>query len=286
MAEDYRKKYGDWALVLGASEGLGAALASELARRGMNIALVARREPVLTGAARRIEAEFGVATKTIVADMGDPDVVAVLERGLAGAEPAFLVYNCAAEHIGEFMAQDVERHLNNIVVNVTAPTRLVHHFGRRMMGRGKGGIVICSSLAAAQGIYSWVTYGAAKAYEMILGEGLWYELRDHGVGATAFMIGTTYTPNFQRFQKQKGTIFAESRTPENLAPGVPLPQTPEDAAANLFAQLDKEWLPLIYANPADAARAEQMKAMSRVEMITRMGDAMRSGYRSMADGKA
>jgi short-subunit dehydrogenase len=283
VASDYKRRYGDWALVLGGSEGLGEALAADLARRGMNVALAARREAVVRETARRIGETFGVETKAIVADMADPDIASTLERGLGGAEVGFLIYNCAAEHHGEFLAQDLDRHMNNIVVNCIAPTKLVHHFGRPMMARRKGGIVISSSLAAAQGIYSWVTYGAAKAYEMILGEGLWYELRDHGVGAAAFMIGSTYTPNFQRMQKLKGTLFAETRTPENLDPGVPVPQEPAEAAANLFAQLDREWLPLIYANPADAARAEQMKAMTRVEMITRMGDAMRSGYRSMAE---
>jgi short-subunit dehydrogenase len=282
MAGNYKESYGAWALVLGASEGLGAAIATELASRGINLALVARREPILAETAKQLSARFGIEARAIVADMADPNVLDVLEKGLAGAEVGFLVYNCAAEHRGEFMVQEVDAHLDNIRVNVTTPTMLVHHFGRAMMKRGKGGLVICSSGAANQGIYSWVSYGAAKAYEMILGEGLWYELRDHGVGATAFMIGSTYTPNFQRTQQEKNTPFAHTRTPDGLPPGVPIPQEPSDAAANLFKQIDKEWIPLTYANPRDEANAQQAKSLTRIEMITRIGDAMRSGYRSMA----
>ena len=85
---------------------------------------------------------------------------------------------------------------------------------------------------------------------MILGEGLWDELADYGVDATTLMIGSTYTPNFQKGQRAKQTLFAKTRTPENLPDGVPIPQLPEEAAANLFRQLDGPWLPRIYANPA------------------------------------
>ena len=193
-----------------------------------------------------------------------------------------MVYNCAAEPEGEFLKQDLSAHLNNIAVNCTAPTVLVHHFGARMVERGKGGIVLCSSLAADQGIYRWASYGAAKAYEMILGEGLWDELSDYGVDATSLMIGSTYTPNFQRGQREKQTPFADSRTPGNLPEGIPIPQSPEEAAETLFRQIDGAWLPRIYANPRDEERAKTLSQMSRAEIVKRMGGAMRTGFRSLA----
>jgi short-subunit dehydrogenase len=275
---DYKDRYGSWALVVGASEGLGEAMARDLARRGMNIALVARGEARLRAAAERLAADFDVETLPIPADLADPKVLDALLAGLGGREVGFLIYNCAAEYSGEFIAQDLERHIANLAVNCVAPTRLAHHFGREMARAGRGGLVICSSLASAQGLYAWVTYGASKAYEAILGEGLWYELKHYGVGATTFMVGSTYTPNFQRSQAARGATFATSRTPEDLPPGVEPPQEPEDASANLFAQLDREWIPLIYANPRDEAAARRSSELSRAERIAMISDPMRASW--------
>jgi short-subunit dehydrogenase len=277
---DNRQRYGGWALVVGGSQGLGKSIAVEAARRGMNVAIVARRPDVLHIAAREVAAQFGVQTRAIVADAGDPDIVAIVEDAMAGDPVGLLVYNAAAEPHGEFVEQHIDEHRYNIAVNVTGPTLLVHHFGRAMAARGKGGIVLCSSLAACQGIYSWAGYGAAKAYAMILGEGLWEELGDRGVNACTLMIGSTYTPNFFGTQQRKRSIFAESRQPADLPDGVAIPQLPDEAAAQLFAQLDGDWLPLIYANPADEARAAQLAKLPRVDLIRRMGAAMRSGFRA------
>jgi short-subunit dehydrogenase len=276
--QNYRIRYGDWALVVGASEGLGEALARDLASRGMNVAMVARREPKLSEAAARVAADFGVETRPIIADMADPNVLAVLEKGLAGLEVAFLVYNAAAEMGGEFLEQDVQRHLTNITVNCVTPTLLVHHYAGRMVARGKGGVVVCSSLAAARGLYHWVTYGASKAYENLLGQGLWYELKDKGVGATTLMVGSTYTPNFQKSQAERGAIYAKTRTPEGVAAGVQLPQPAEEASACLFAQIDKEWLPLTYANPLDEAASEATKNIPLIEMIVRASDPVKASW--------
>jgi short-subunit dehydrogenase len=280
MSRDYRSAYGDWALVIGASEGLGEAMARDLAARGMNVAMVARGEAKLRAAAERVASAFGVETAPIPADLAAPDVLETIRRGLGDREVGFLIYNCAAEFGGEFLEQGLAQHLANIQVNCVAPTVLLHHFAGRMAGRGRGGIVVSSSLAGVQGLYAWVTYGASKAYEMILGEGLWYELQHHGVQATAFMIGSTYTPNFQRNQAERNTLFAKSRTPEGLPQGIEPPQDPVDASAHLFAQLDKEWIPLIYANPRDEAAAQRHAQMSRAERIRMMSDPMRKSWKT------
>jgi short-subunit dehydrogenase len=278
--QDYRTRYGAWALILGGSEGLGKAIASEAARRGMNVAIVARRANILDQAAKDIADEFGVETRAICLDLADLDVIAAIDRGMSGEEVSFMIYNAAAEPHGEFLKLEVQEHRYNIQVNVLGPTLLTHHFGRKMVDRGKGGIVLCSSLAANQGIYSYASYGAAKAYEMILGEGLWDEFRDSGVDVCTLMVGSTYTPNFKKTQIRKRSIFAESRTPANVPPGVSIPQLPEAAAAHLFEQLDGKWRPLIYANASDAERSTALKDFSREELIGRIGAAMRTGYRA------
>jgi len=255
---DYAEKYGKWALVLGGSEGLGRAVAMELAARKMNVALAARRQGPLDEAAAQVREAHGVETKTISIDLSADDVVQQIEAGMEGEDVSFLMFNAAAEPYGKFLELDLDEHMWNIALNINAVTRVAHHFGRAMAARKKGGIVLASSLAAAVGLDRWISYGAAKAYDNILGQGLWYELQKHNVDACSFMIGTTWTDNFQRTQKKLGGIFAEGRTPEGLPPGMAIPQLPEDAAANLFEQTDKEWLPVIYANPDDVMRYNGM----------------------------
>jgi short-subunit dehydrogenase len=286
MSQDYKSIYGGWALVIGASEGLGEAMARDLAQRGMNVAMVARGEAKLRGAADRVASAFGVETLPIAADLADPNVLDVIRGGLGGREIGFLIYNCAAEFGGEFLDQALDRHLTNIQVNCVAPTVVLHHFAGEMTQRGRGGIVAVSSLAGVQGLYAWVTYGASKAYEMILGEGLWYELQHQGVNATAFMVGSTYTPNFQRNQVERNTLFAKSRTPDDLPSGIEPPQDPVDASAHLFAQIDREWLPQIYANPNDAEAALRYAALPRADRIRMMSDPMRRSWKGEEPGLA
>jgi uncharacterized protein len=285
MPRDYKSAYGDWSLVIGASEGLGEALANGLAGRGMNVAMVARGEARLRAAAGRVAEAHGVETLPIVADLARADVLDTLLAGLGGRPVGFVIFNAAAEFDGEFIKQDLERHLAQIQVNCIAPTVVMHHFGREMVAAGRGGLVLCSSLASAQGLYNWVSYGATKAFMHILGEGLWYELKDAGVDATTLMVGSTYTPNFQKSQAARNAPFARSRTPENLPDNVPVPQTPEDAAHHLFAQIDEEWLPLIYANPADAERASRKANVSRAELICQISDSMRESHQAFAQSQ-
>lgn len=275
---DYAEKYGKWALVLGGSEGLGRAEAMELASRGMNVALAARRQGPLEDTAAMIREAHGGETKTISLDLSADDVVEQIEQGMEGEDVSFLMFNAAAEPFGEFMELDLDDHLFNIAVNIGAVTRVTHHFGRKMVARGKGGIILSSSLAAAAGLYLWVSYGASKAYDDILGQGLWYELQKHNVDACTFMIGTTWTESLQRTQKKLGGVFAESRTPEGLPEGMAIPQLPEEAAANLFAQCDKEWLPVVFANPDDMPRHQAMVTMSKPDVIRYAAEAQKAWY--------
>lgn len=276
---NYKEKYGDWALVLGGSEGLGRAIAMELAARKMNIALLARRQEPLDAAAAKIAATHGVETKTIALDLSSEDLISQIEEGMGGEEVSFLVYNAATEPYGEFLELGIDEHLLNIAVNVTAPTKLTHHFGGSMAARGRGGIVLCGSLASAAGLYRWVSYGASKAYEHILGEGLWYELQQRGVGACTLMVGSTWTDNFQRTQKRLGGIFGSTREPENMPADFAIPQLSEDAAANLFAQIDKEWLPTIFANPNDRERWAGLSGMDHKPDAIRMAaEAQKAWY--------
>ena len=239
----FKEKYGPWALVVGASEGLGAAFAENCARRGLNVAIVARRAAALDATAAVLETH-GVQTRKIVADAGKSDFADLIAAGIDGIEVGLMIFNAAAEPGGRFLDIPLDDHLNNIQVNCVAPTILCHMLGRKMADRGRGGIVLVSSMGALQGIKQWVSYGAAKSYELLLGEGLWDEFRDHGVDALAYVVGSTYTPTFQRIQKKYSLPFADNIDPANFPPGTPLPQSPAEVAAHLFGLPDRGAAPL------------------------------------------
>jgi len=194
----FATKYGPWALVAGASEGLGAELARQVAARGLHVALVARGAEALELLATKLRDEFSVSVRTLAIDLAAPDVAASIATRLADVEVGLVIYNAAYAPSGEFLALAAEEHLRSLAVNAAAPVSLIHHFGRAMAARGRGGVILLSSLAAFQGSPYLATYGATKAFNLALAEALWFELRPHGVDVLACCPGATRTPNFLR----------------------------------------------------------------------------------------
>jgi len=201
---DFRARYGRWALVCGASEGLGAAFAERLAARGIDVVLVARRAAPLDALAARIQREHGVAARTVAADLAHADALDTLAEATADLEVGALVYSAALSPIGEFLERDAAEHAALLDVNCRAPALLAHRFGRAMAARGRGGIVLLSSLSALQGTALVAHYAASKAYELILAEGLWAELGPRGVDVLACLAGPTDTPTYRAGRPKEG----------------------------------------------------------------------------------
>ncbi len=211
---EFVKKYGPWALVAGASEGLGAAFATQLASRGLNVVLVARRAAATEALAATLRADFRVEVKCLTIDLGQPSAPDEVLRGVEGLNLGFFVYNAALSPIGLFIDQSIEENLRAIEVNVRTPTALTHHLAKRFVARGSGGIILLSSLTAFQGSPYVATYGATKSYNLALAEGLWFELKDRGVDVLAACPGATTTPNFLK-AAPKGAVGMLS--PEEVA---------------------------------------------------------------------
>lgn len=190
-------RYGPWAVVAGASEGIGASFSRKLAARGMNLVLVARRAAPLEKLAAELRQEHRVEVKVQPLDLGSPDAVAELSAPTEDLDIGLLIYNAAYSPIGTFVDVDVEEHLKAVDVNVYGPLRLSHYFGRRFVERGKGGIILVSSMSGFQGAAMIANYAATKAYNTILAEGLWYELRRHGVDVLGCVAGATLTPSYE-----------------------------------------------------------------------------------------
>ena len=193
---DFRSKYGPWAVVAGASEGIGAAFATQLAARGLNLVLVARRGEMLAELGAKLTARYGVETRSLAVDLAYAGGPAVIAEQTADLEIGLLVFNAAFSVVGPFFEQPLEDHYREVDLNCRAPMVMAYLFGKQMLARGRGGILLMSSLSAFQGTPLVSNYAATKAYSLLLAEGLWDELRARGIDALACCAGATETPAF------------------------------------------------------------------------------------------
>ncbi|HEY3448338.1 MAG TPA: SDR family NAD(P)-dependent oxidoreductase [Myxococcales bacterium] len=195
---DFKRRYGPWAVVAGASEGLGAAYADALASRGLNLVLLARRAAVLDSLAGSLRGRHGLEVRTLAVDLAAGDFAERLEAAVAGLEVGLGVYNAAFSPIGAFLDVPLADQLQAVAVNCRGPVIFGHVLGGPMAARGRGGLVLMSSLAGLQGTAALATYSASKAFNVTLGEALWQELRGQGVDVLASCAGAILTPGFQK----------------------------------------------------------------------------------------
>ncbi len=193
---DFSRRYGPWALVAGASRGLGAEFAAQIASRGLNLVLVARNGEDLQSVCSQLEGKYGVQTLPLIYDLSQETAAAWIDAQTAHLDLGLLVYNAAYSAIGLFLDTQLEEHIKEIETNCQTPMSLVHRFGKRMRLRGRGGILLMSSLSSSFGSAYIANYAATKAFNMILAEGLWEELRQQGVDVLACCAGAISTPGY------------------------------------------------------------------------------------------
>lgn len=183
------QKYGDWAVVTGASDGVGRAMAEHLAEAGLNLVLVARRRERLVQLADEWMARFGVQTRVIDADLSQTEAVEQVIAQTQALNVGLLVAAAGFGTSGKFLDGAIHAEVNMLDVNCRAVLMLTHHFGARFAQAGRGGIVLFSSLVAFQGVPFSANYAATKAYIQSLAEGLAYELAPLGVDVLACAPG-------------------------------------------------------------------------------------------------
>ena len=211
----FAQRYGAWAVVAGASEGLGEALARGCASRGLNVVLIARRVELAQQIADDIAATTGVQTRALRADLAVRDDLDRILNELVDLDIGLLIYNAAFSVVGPFWNFDIDTHLKEIDVNVRGPLVLAHGFGERFRARGRGGIILMSSMGALQGMVRVANYSATKAYNLVLAEGLWAELRDDGVDVLVSCAGATRTPNYVASEPEDANVPVQE--PEQVA---------------------------------------------------------------------
>jgi len=184
---------GKWALVTGASAGIGKALARELARGGANLVLTARRRDRLQALAQELGAEHKIHTEIVVADLAQAvapqDIFQFTES--KGLTIELLVNNAGFGQYGEFPTVETERLLEMVQVNCSAVVHLTRLYLPGMVAKRNGGVLIVASTAAFQAVPYISTYAATKAFDLFLAEGLAEEMKPHGVRVCALCPGTT-----------------------------------------------------------------------------------------------
>ena len=212
------QRYGPWALVAGASDGVGAAFAEALAERGVNVVLLARREAVLGEVATGIEARTGVQTRVLAVDLAAEGATDAVVEATADLEIGMLVYCAGADPDFEpFLANPIETAEAMLHRNCLVPMRLSHHFAPAMVSRGRGGIVIFGSGAGFAGGPNMVAYSATKAFDMVFAEALWTELHDSGVDVLGLILSKTDTPALRRLEFERGQIGSLDERPKDTA---------------------------------------------------------------------
>jgi len=190
----FSDRYGSWALIAGASEGLGAAFAQALAGRGLNLVLVARRRALLEALAADCRSRHGVEVLALEADLATPEALPRIVAGTASLELGLLLYNAAYAPLGDFAGLDPAGLRRVVDVNVHGPLDLARALLPPMLARGRGGLLLMTSLAGNQGSPRLAAYAASKAFNRVLAESLWAELRGQGIAVLAVCAGAIRTP--------------------------------------------------------------------------------------------
>lgn len=209
----FQKKYGEWAIVTGASEGVGREISLALAERGLNVVLVARRAELLEHLAETIKTQFQVQTIVIPADLSQTSAIENLIKSTSELNVGLLIANAGYGTSGALINADLQTELNMLDVNCRALLVLSHHYGGRFASQKRGGIILMSSIMAFQGVPNMANYAATKAYVQTLAEGLHIELATYGVDVHASAPGPIATG----FAKRSNLKMAVAAQPKKVA---------------------------------------------------------------------
>lgn len=211
--ERFRTKYGPWAVVTGASSGIGRALARALAAGGLKLVLVARGEEALRALAGELAAAHGTDCRVVPVDLAEDAGAEALGVATGDLDVGLLVAAAGFGTSGSFLDNPLAAELDMLAVNCRALVALAHHFGNRFAARGAGGLILLSSIVGFQGMPNASHYAATKAYVQVLAEGLYHELRPRGVDVLAAAPG----PTVSGFGDRAGMKMGTGLNPERIA---------------------------------------------------------------------
>jgi len=218
--------FGPWAIVTGASSGMGKEFARQLAASGLHLILVARRLTSLEEVGRSLATEFGVQYRAVGLDLTTDDFLEQMEEATHDLDIGLVISNAGVYLTGDFLTMDHQAWQQSLRLNVKAHLDVTHHFGPHLAQRRRGGLLLVASTAGLQGIPFNAEYAAAKAYVLSLGEALHVEFQKVGVHVTVLLPGATDTP----------MLAASGIDPADL-PGIMKPMSPQQCVAEGLAAL-------------------------------------------------
>lgn len=258
----FLERYGPCALVAGGGQGIGLEFARAMVARGLDVVIADLRQELLDKAAGDLAAAGPGTVETLVLDVAAPDATAALAELAGGRELGLGVFSAADQGVGAFLEEPVDRHLRRIEVNCSGAARFCHALGGSMRDRGRGGLILLSSLAGFQGT-GWVaSYAATKAFDLVLAESLWWEFRRNGVDVLALVAGATDTPGLRKTDPR-----AESESGWAKA---------ADVAAEGLDALGHE--PMWIAGESNRKTFQALSKLPRKRLLELMGDSTQALY--------
>lgn len=196
MPMNLREKYGEWGIVLGATEGVGKAFCEKLAKGGMNVVMVGRREEKLQELGKQLSEQYGVKHLVIRADFSEENCTDKIFEATKELNMGFMSYVACLHHMGKLQDTDYEEHQKMLNVNINTFLKCFYHYLGIFSSQDKGAIVNVSSLTGVTSSPYNAQYGACKAYIMKLTEAVAYEAAKTNVDVMAATLGATLTPSY------------------------------------------------------------------------------------------
>ncbi len=215
--DKFKKRYGDWALVAGAAEGLGAAFSEVLASWGLHVIMVDRDTGKMKATAERLRRDYSVSIQEIEADLSDMLNIATIIEQIKETNCSLLIYNAAYGPVKDFLDNTVDELDYYVNLNSRTPLHLIYRFVKSLPSGQRSGILVMSSLAGLWGTQLVVPYGATKAFDYNLAEGLHYELKGRKIDVMACCAGATDTPNYRSTKPKENLLGPSMLKPHYVA---------------------------------------------------------------------
>jgi hypothetical protein len=199
-------QFGPWAIVTGASSGIGEEFARQLATNGLNLVLVARRLHLLEALGKKLAQQYGIQYRTIGVDLSNPNFMEKITVVTHDLDIGLLISNAGTANLGEFLSHHPDDLMQIVRLNVTAHLNLTHYHGQHLAKRGRGGIVLVGAMGASQGLPFAANDSATKAYVQTLGQALNSEWRTKGIHISVLIPSPTQTPILDKFGLDPDTM--------------------------------------------------------------------------------
>lgn len=260
LASEFQHKYGPWAVIIGASHGVGAEFARQLAAQGLNCVLMARREPALKELQAEIEADHGVQCCVVTVDLSTAAAAAKIADATSDLDLGLVVYNAGSpsNNATQFLNSSIDAWRSMVSMNVSSVMEVCYALGERLLERGRGGLLLVGSQAGFGGNKKYAMYTGTKGFMLNFGESLWMEWKDKGVDVLNLLISVVDSPTLR-------TQMKASNLPGWDAEDIGVPK-PADLAAIGLREL-QNGPTFVHPQDEDAAEGDITEGMKRRETM-------------------